>query len=200
MSSTDNTGDVLFYHVGAAYEEFSNFYYDKDNPVSLRIPPYGELRFPTAEHGYHFFKFKYDEKLADQYLDETLRNGPRVALDWATKHNSRVDRRWHKRIDGRTDEYKVEVMKILVRAKFSKNQKLKKLLLSTGNRRIVENSPIDDFWGLGPNGDGTNKLGMILMEIREELREGKTGPPEPPPPPQTQVSKTGGTREKPAQS
>jgi predicted NAD-dependent protein-ADP-ribosyltransferase YbiA (DUF1768 family) len=35
---------------------------------------------------------------------------------------------------------------------------------------IVENSPFDDYWGCGKDGSGQNKLGQILMEVRELLR------------------------------
>jgi predicted NAD-dependent protein-ADP-ribosyltransferase YbiA (DUF1768 family) len=34
----------------------------------------------------------------------------------------------------------------------------------------VENSPIDYYWGCGKDGSGKNKLGQILMEVREILR------------------------------
>jgi len=43
-------------------------------------------------------------------------------------------------------------------------------LLSTGDAEIVENSPIDYYWGCGANGSGKNRLGIILMEVRDILR------------------------------
>jgi ribA/ribD-fused uncharacterized protein len=44
-------------------------------------------------------------------------------------------------------------------------------LLSTGNQLIVENSPVDYYWGCGADGSGKNMLGKILMEVREILRK-----------------------------
>jgi hypothetical protein len=49
------------------------------------------------------------------------------------------------------------------------------LLLSTGDRAIVEESTKDAFWGAKPQPDdelvGENVLGRLLMELREQLRE-----------------------------
>jgi len=45
------------------------------------------------------------------------------------------------------------------------------VLLSTGDEQIIENSPIDYYWGCGADGSGKNMLGQVLMEIREILRD-----------------------------
>jgi hypothetical protein len=39
----------------------------------------------------------------------------------------------------------------------------------------VENSPTDDYWGCGAHGGGRNKLGKILMSVRDELRRPEAG-------------------------
>ena len=66
-------------------------------------------------------------------------------------------------------------------AKFSQNEKLKSMLLSTGDKILVEASPYDKIWGIGrsvrdgvnlkipTNWLGENLLGFILMEVREKL-------------------------------
>ena len=36
---------------------------------------------------------------------------------------------------------------------------------------VVENNPFDGYWGVGSHGLGQNKLGLLLMERREELWE-----------------------------
>lgn len=58
-------------------------------------------------------------------------------------------------------------------------ERLRALLLATGDREIVEASPMDRIWGIGfgpvkaPASDrkkwGTNLLGKALMAVREEL-------------------------------
>ena len=55
-------------------------------------------------------------------------------------------------------------------AKFIQHQNLKQLLLSTSNWYLIEDSPYDSYWGIGSNGNGNNRLGFLLMKIREQLR------------------------------
>lgn len=67
-------------------------------------------------------------------------------------------------------------------AKFSQNETLKRFLLNTGNKVLVEASPYDRIWGIGLSADtpnienptiwkGQNLLGFALMEVRELLKE-----------------------------
>ena len=65
-------------------------------------------------------------------------------------------------------------------AKFAQHPELKAFLLGTGQRVLVEASPVDRIWGIGMKGDdenaekpqkwrGLNLLGFALMEVRERL-------------------------------
>ena len=65
--------------------------------------------------------------------------------------------------------------------KFNQNTELKEFLLNTGNRVLVEASPVDKIWGVGLAEDneaidnpnkwkGLNLLGFALMEARERLK------------------------------
>ncbi|NTS43987.1 NADAR family protein [Flavisolibacter sp. BT320] len=65
--------------------------------------------------------------------------------------------------------------------KFSQNDKFKDFLLSTGDKIIVEASPVDAIWGNGLPQDhenaykpkswrGQNLLGFALMQVRDILR------------------------------
>jgi ribA/ribD-fused uncharacterized protein len=56
-----------------------------------------------------------------------------------------------------------------LRKKFAA-EKLHDLLLSTGDRPLVEASPFDYYWGCGRSGTGKNRLGELLMQTRTELR------------------------------
>lgn len=76
------------------------------------------------------------------------------------------------------DQYKENLMYNACYAKFSQNDRLKKFLLSTGNREIIEASPVDNIWGIGFSSDkamenidkwGQNLLGKTLMKVREDL-------------------------------
>ncbi|MGW5668866.1 NADAR family protein [Micromonospora sp. NPDC003776] len=68
-------------------------------------------------------------------------------------------------------------------AKFGQHEELKRFLLGTGDRVLVEASPLDRIWGIGLAADdpragdperwrGHNLLGFALMEAREALRDG----------------------------
>ena len=73
------------------------------------------------------------------------------------------------KIRGDWDEVKDQVMLDLLRIKFSKPG-LGKALLLTGDAEIIEgNTWNDTYWGVC-KGVGENKLGKLLMQVREELR------------------------------
>ena len=78
------------------------------------------------------------------------------------------------------DSISYDVVKTANRAKFEQNPDLMKMLLDTGDSIIAEASPNDKIWGIGMNAEtaaktdsadwtGKNKLGKILMELRDEF-------------------------------
>lgn len=78
------------------------------------------------------------------------------------------------------DKHKEDFMYNACYAKFSQNDELKDFLLNTGNREIVEASPVDNIWGIGFSSDramenidkwGQNLLGKTLTKVRAELRK-----------------------------
>lgn len=68
------------------------------------------------------------------------------------------------------EDVKDDVMRKAVLQKFQTHKEIREILLSTGDEMIVEKTPVDRYWGCGPDGKGKNKLGLILMEVREILR------------------------------
>jgi ribA/ribD-fused uncharacterized protein len=67
-------------------------------------------------------------------------------------------------------------------AKFGQNPELGTFLLGTGERVLVEASPVDRIWGIGLAADdprvgdparwpGLNLLGLALMDVREILQQ-----------------------------
>jgi predicted NAD-dependent protein-ADP-ribosyltransferase YbiA (DUF1768 family) len=42
--------------------------------------------------------------------------------------------------------------------------------MDTGTEELIEDSPVDYYWGCGADGSGKNMLGKLLMELREELK------------------------------
>lgn len=68
------------------------------------------------------------------------------------------------------DEIKRQVMKECVTAKFLQHPVLRKQLMDTGTEILIEDSPVDWYWGCGKDGTGQNVLGQVLMEVRTELK------------------------------
>jgi len=60
------------------------------------------------------------------------------------------------------------VMKNGLILKFNQNPKLRNKLINTKGKIEVEmNNP---YWGIGKNKNGKNKLGLLLEQVREELK------------------------------
>lgn len=73
---------------------------------------------------------------------------------------------WH-------DGYKESVMKRALIYKFSQHKDLLKLLIETGNAKLVEDSYTDSYWG-GSILGSQNRLGSLLMELRDNYNETST--------------------------
>lgn len=73
------------------------------------------------------------------------------------------------------ENVKVPIMRWCLRVKLACNWiKFGELLLDTGNKEIVEDSPRDRFWGAVATEDneqlvGVNALGRLLMELRQQF-------------------------------
>ncbi len=66
---------------------------------------------------------------------------------------------------------KDDIMRQAVLRKFETHADILMVLISTGDELLVEKSPTDYYWGCGADGSGKNMLGVILMEVREILRD-----------------------------
>lgn len=63
---------------------------------------------------------------------------------------------------------KDEVMLKAIRAKVEQHPEVKEMLLSTENAILVEHTENDHYWGDGRDDLGKNRLGKILMKVRDE--------------------------------
>ena len=96
----------------------------------------------TSEHAYHSEKFD-DPKLMEQ-LKKTRSAHDAMKLTYANKESYRKD--W--------DEVKLKIMKDILRAKVEQHPYVKKKLLDSGDKELIEDSWRDSYWGCGPNKDG----------------------------------------------
>ena len=117
------------------------------------------VTFPTGEHAYHWKKYAVTHpEIAKKILAAP---SPHAVKEIADKNRDKLPPSWR--------ENKVRVMEEVFRAKATQHEDVREALTRTGTRRIVENSPVDSFWGAGPDGKGENTIGKIWMEIRAEL-------------------------------
>jgi ribA/ribD-fused uncharacterized protein len=142
---------IKFYGRSDEYGCFSNFAH---TPFRLNVQTW-----PTVEHYFQAQKFP------DTDYEEAIRKAktPAKAKAMGRSRKYRLRRDWESVKDG--------IMREAVLAKFTQHDDLRAILLGTGDAILVENSPTDDYWGCGAHGGGRNKLGKILMSVREQLRQ-----------------------------
>ena len=142
--------EIKFYKVNDEYGFMSNF---APYPFSD-----GRRIWPTSEHYFQAQKFLVP------HIQEKIRQivSPMdAALEGRNRQNPlRPD--W--------EEVKDEVMLQALRMKFSQNPEIAKELLATGDAILIEHTRNDDYWADGGDGSGKNKLGLLLMQVREELK------------------------------
>lgn len=114
------------------------------------------VRYRSVEHAYQAMKFT-DQ---DERVQISLCESPGKAKRVSNKLTSfRPD--W--------DEVRVDIMRGLVRQKFTNHSHLTEMLLLTAPHELEETNHWGDvFWGVC-DGEGENWLGKILMEVRSEL-------------------------------
>jgi ribA/ribD-fused uncharacterized protein len=65
------------------------------------------------------------------------------------------------------EKVKEDVMYEGLRLKFEVHKDLCEKLLETGDKKLVEHTINDKYWADGGNGSGKNRLGILLMRLRE---------------------------------
>jgi ribA/ribD-fused uncharacterized protein len=114
------------------------------------------ITYPTVEHAYQSAKT----------LDMNERK--RIAKCESPSDAKREGRKLKLREDWETAKF--AVMETCVRYKFAHHPELRDKLLATGDATLEEgNDWGDKIWGV-VNGEGENRLGKILMKVRDELR------------------------------
>ena len=69
------------------------------------------------------------------------------------------------------DKFKDNVMYDALKAKFAQHEELRKLLIETEDKILIEHTENDSYWGDGGDGTGKNKLGKLLMKLRNTLND-----------------------------
>ena len=128
----------------------SNAFLSNMYPVDVE---FDGIMYPSVEHAFQ----------AAKTIDLEERKLFRVC---SSKEAKKEGRKVNLRADW--DVKKVDIMRSLVKAKFSKPMFKEKLLCTSGKDLIEGNTWGDTFWGVC-RGVGENHLGRILMDIRSEF-------------------------------
>jgi ribA/ribD-fused uncharacterized protein len=139
---------------------------DEENPLSAASPrPFSldDAEWPTAEH----------YVLAMQLEDPVLRAEIRSALD--PQQARKLAKRHKSKIRGDWESVRRLYMTRGIYTRCLSHPESARALLETGDKRIVESSLYDYYWGCGRDGRGLNTYGEVLMDVREKLRSATGG-------------------------
>jgi ribA/ribD-fused uncharacterized protein len=122
-------------------EKYAELIREQDTPMKAKV-----LASQKTDKSF----YPWENELIEQYVKPYLEKGVKLRDDW--------------------NEVREDVMKRAVLEKFKQNEDLRTKLLSTEDAELIEASPKDSFWGIGKNKKGQNKLGKILQEVRQEIK------------------------------
>jgi len=132
---------------------FSNF-----SPHPLQV---NDKVYSTSEHYFQSMKAKGTPR------EDEIRNAatPMRAAEMGRDRTYPLPENW----DVMKEQYMLEAL----RAKFTQNNYCSEALLCTGNVYLEERTKNDGYWASGSDvagGKGKNRLGYLLMQVRDELR------------------------------
>ncbi len=142
---------IRFYKVNEPYGFFSNF-----APFPIFIE---NQIWQTVEH--YFQASKFEDELTRKKIMSA--DSPMKAAKEGRKRENILKKDW--------DLIKENVMSKALFCKFTQHPKLRKQLLLTENNLLVEHTENDSYWGDGGNGTGKNRLGELLMQVRENIKQ-----------------------------
>ncbi len=148
-STAPSTAPAKIAEFQGPYRFLSNFW-----PAEIEFEG---VKYPTVEHAYQ------SAKTLDMNERHRIAALPTPAEAKAAGRALKLRDDW--------ERVKFDVMEQCVRQKFTKHDDLRRQLLDTGNAALEEgNTWGDRVWGVY-QGQGENRLGKILMKVREELRQ-----------------------------
>jgi len=137
---------------------FTTAFHPLDNFSAHAISIWGK-EFSTGEHAFQWKKFSASHpQIAEAIFSAKSPHAVKKISD-VSKEKQPIS--W--------GNEKIAIMEEILRAKASQHEDVREILKKTGKRKIIENSPVDSFWGAGPDGNGKNIVGEIWMEIRASL-------------------------------
>ena len=117
------------------------------------------IYYPTAEHYYQSEKF------------DDINIKQKIIMAQTPKEASIIGRNRNLKRKENFKQIKNQVMYQGVLEKFRQNPEIRSQLIETGNQEICEMTVKENYWGVGPNHDGKNYMGKILMKVRNQLKK-----------------------------
>jgi len=153
------------------YRYLSNFY-TCDVPIRLSydVPGTQNVRmisviFPNSEAAFHAFKCFKDINNPTEHEIENFTRFTQYTPSEAKRYGRLLKinvKYW--------DSVKDQVMERVLTAKFNHNPKLRFKLVATGDAYLEETNDWNDtYWGVC-DGIGQNKLGELLMKLRDKFK------------------------------
>ncbi len=166
---------VFFYSKGTIYSNWHR------TPCQFKDPLNGDITFDSSEQAFMWWKAVFHQDLRIASLIEKETNPAQVKA-WGREIKGYNDKAW--------ECVRLGYMQYVCLLKFQQNPKWAEQLKATGDRILVEASPVDEVWGVGldvqeaasaadlymsRNGydipeqipwTGRNLLGQALMTVR----------------------------------
>ncbi|MCG8671226.1 MAG: NADAR family protein [Pseudomonadales bacterium] len=118
-----------------------------------------DKEWPSVEHYFQAMKF------SDEAYQEKIR------LAESPKQARKLGRTRFKKIRKNWSAVKAVYMTRALYTKCQAYPHIGEALLETGDKKLVENSLYDYYWGCGRDRRGENMYGQVLMNVRNKLRE-----------------------------
>lgn len=134
------------------------------SPYTAHAIEIDDVVYPTLEHAYQC------QRYIDSKIIEEIRTASSPIKAWEVSSKYK-----HLQVaEFKNEEYKLTVMKDLMRLKAEQHEEIRQALLDSGDLKIVKHivtyPPGDGFWDDGEDGLGLNHTGRLWMEIRDEIR------------------------------
>lgn len=140
---------IYFYDPGDDYGWLANF---SNHPIKV-----GSILYRTVEHYFQAQKFS-DEIIKGKIINS---NSPEKAKAIAKENKHARVQNWV--------AIKEIVMMNGIRSKFTQHLDLKHELIKTDDKILIEKAPDDYYWGCGLDFSGLNRMGILLMRLRNEI-------------------------------
>ena len=130
---------------------------DNFSPFGLIM---NDLYFPTSEHAFQYLKF----------IDTNIEVAEKIRKALSPNDARNIAHENKKYRPTNCSDIKYDKMEEVLRLKINQNPKVQEVLLNTHDLIIAECCVDEDTdWGIDNNNQGENHLGIIWMNIREEL-------------------------------